>query len=97
MSSGLQALDVAFDVDKAFALQPVECALCSGFRTPAGASTSGTGNQISVDCQLVWCQAIVKNCGTHLEESVIKISHRVLLASQNDFFNQDSRDLTILQ
>ena len=108
MSSGLQALDVAFDVDKAFALQPVEGAPRSGLRTSAGvgngfdfgltgASTSGTGGQISVDCQLVWCQTVVKNSGAHLEESVIQISHYVLPASQNDFFHQDSRGLTILQ
>lgn len=108
MSSGLQTLDVALDVDKALALQPVERAPCSGFRTSAGvgngldfgltgASTSGTGGQISVDCQLVWCQTVVKNSGAHLEESVIQISHYVLPASQNDFFHQDSRGLTILQ
>lgn len=88
MSSGLQTLDIAFDVDKAFALQPMECAPCSGFRTSAGVSNgfdfcltgtsaSGTGNQIAVDGQLVWCQTVVKNSGAHLEGSFIKVSHCV--------------------
>ncbi len=52
----------------------------------AGILPSGTGNQIAVNCQLVWRAAIGKNSCAHLKRSLIEVSHHVPLSVRYNFF-----------